>query len=106
MNESEHKLATDVLNAALALMAILMAIATFLYSEFKGERTYPEMAAPLWQAAVGAFAASFFSAAIAFAALLHVLLRRGNVAAVAWAFAGLIFALATGIIWVGTTLMS
>jgi hypothetical protein len=76
LSERDHKFATDVLNASLALMSILVLVITFLFVEYKSVRTDPTIGEPIRKAVLGATGVSFFAGVLSLVALIY--LRLGG----------------------------
>jgi hypothetical protein len=106
LNDRDHVFATDVLNASLTLMSILVAVITLLAVEYKGVQTDPIIAEPIRTAVIGATAVSFFAGVLALAALIYLRLGRWSIAPLVWAFAVLIVIMTMGIVYVENALMA
>jgi len=106
LDERDHKFATDVLNASLTLMSILVVVITFFAVEYKSARTYLPSGEPIHNAIVGTTLVSGYAGCIALVALIQVRSGRWRTSPLAWAFGGLIVILTLGVLYVGFFLMA
>jgi hypothetical protein len=106
-DERDHVFATDVLNASLTLMSILVVVITFLAVEYKDAKGYDTLAEPIHKAIIGAGVASFWAGVLALVALIQLRLRRGSTSPLALGFALLIlFMTLVGIPYLVISLMA
>jgi hypothetical protein len=98
--ERDHKFATDVLNASLILMSILVAVIAVLAVAYKNLQSDPRMAQPVYYSTIGTTAASVAAGVVAFLALLHIRLGAVGANVLAWLFGALILAIVIGTVWV------
>jgi hypothetical protein len=104
LTERDHKFATDVLNASLNLMSILIAVIALLFVAYK-DAHYPPTVATIRCAIQGVTGASCFSGVIAFLALIHLRSGRGRTSLLVWAFGALIVIITIGIVYVMVALL-
>jgi hypothetical protein len=102
----DHKFATDVLNAAVAIMSILVAVIAIVAVEYKNVQSDPTLANPVYWCVIGATAAATFAGVIALLSLLHLRVRWIHVSLLFWLFAVLIVSMVIGIIWVVDVLVA
>jgi hypothetical protein len=98
--DTDHKFATDALNASLTLMSILVAVITIVAIEYKSVQSDPVVAVPVLRCVQGTTAAAALSALIAFLSLLHLRLNIIRINFIAILFGLLIAGMFFGIIWV------
>jgi hypothetical protein len=104
--DRDHKFATDILNASLTLMSILIAVITVLVVKYDEVKDYPAMAEPVRTAVIGTTLASTVAGAIAFGALTLLRSERWSTAFLAWPFGLLIAGMTLGIWYVVYSLIS
>jgi hypothetical protein len=102
----DHRFATDVLNASVAIMSILVAVIAVVAVEYKKVRSYPPLADPIYGCVFVATAAAVFSGFIAFLSLLHLRVNIVHARILAWFFGILIIWMVLGIVWVVWTLVA
>ncbi|MGH6857528.1 MAG: hypothetical protein ACRECP_07800 [Methylocella sp.] len=106
LDERDHAFVTEVLNASLSLMSILVAVIALLAVAYKDVQTSPMIAEPISKAIMGTSLASVFAGFLALAALCCLRLGRGSASVLAWAFAAMIVIMMGGIIYVVNALMA
>jgi hypothetical protein len=94
--EANHKLATDILNASLTLMSILVAVIAIVAVQYKGVQSDPVVATPIYRCVVGTTAASIFAGVIAFLSLLYTRFAYLPVGLLVFLFGVLIIAMIFG----------
>src|ERR1700730_16556881 len=105
LNDRDHAIVTDVLNASLNLMSILVAVIALLVVAYKDVH-YPSIAGPIHLAIKGATGASCFSGFLALIALIHLPSGRGYTSLLVWAFGALIAVMTMGILYVVNALLT
>jgi hypothetical protein len=95
----DPKFATDAMNASLTLLSILVAVITIVALEYKGLRSDPTLASPVYLCLVGATVTAVLSGLIAFLSLLHLRLGTVHVTFLVWLFGILIVAMVLDVIF-------
>jgi len=106
LDERDHVFATDVLNASLTLMSILVAVITVVAVEYKHAKIDATIAGPIREAVIGTTGVCVFAGVLALIALFQLRPGRGSTTFLAWAFAGLIATMTLGIMYVVHALMA
>jgi len=94
------KFATDVLNASLTLMSILVAVIVVLAVEYKHAESDATLAGAIYPCVIATTGASVAAGIIAVLALLHLRLGVVPVNLLVWFFAILIVAMVIGVVWI------
>jgi hypothetical protein len=106
VNNPDHKFATDVLNASVAIMSILVAVIAIVAVEYKNVQSDPALANPVYWCVIGATAAAVFAGVISLLSLLHLRVSWIHVSLLFWLFGILIVSMVVGIIWVVDVLVA
>jgi integral membrane sensor domain MASE1 len=106
LSERDHKFATDMLNASLTLLTILVAVITVLVVEYKRVYSDPTIAEPIYNAVMGTTGSSVLAGVIALLALIHMRSERGSISYLMLAMGALIVIMTGGIIYDVDALMT
>lgn len=104
LNSEERQFATDVLNASISIMSILVAVIALLGVEYAKVRSDPIIKAPYFATVWTTTGIAAFAGLLGLAALLRRTLEWLNTPLLGWAFALLIMALTIDIYFVASAL--